>query len=63
MLNNAALQTIVFVQNAVARLRDEERGATATEYAMLVGLIAIVVAGAMSIFAGYLGGKFSGFSW
>ena len=63
MLTQPALQALVFVQNVVARLRDEEKGATATEYAMLVGLIAIVVAVAMGTFATYLSGKFTGFKW
>jgi len=43
MLTQPALQAIVFVQNFVARIRDEERGATAVEYGLMVAAIAAVI--------------------
>lgn len=38
-----------------------ERGATATEYALLVGLIAVVIAGAVLTFGGVLGASFTSY--
>ena len=37
------LQLFVFVQNRLAELRDEERGATAVEYGLMVAAIAAVI--------------------
>lgn len=37
------LRHFVSLQNAVARLRDEERGATAVEYGLMVSLIAVAI--------------------
>jgi pilus assembly protein Flp/PilA len=41
-----------------ARLTDEDRGATATEYALLVALIAIVIAVAVGFFGSQLSSFF-----
>lgn len=43
-MNLALLQLYVFVQGALGRLRDEERGQGLTEYALIIALIAVVVA-------------------
>jgi len=37
------LHLLVSLQNAVARLRDEETGATAVEYGLMVTLIAVAI--------------------
>ena len=46
-MNLALLQLYVFVQGALGRLRDEERGQGLTEYALIIALIAVVVIGAI----------------
>ncbi len=43
----------------VDRVKDGERGATATEYALLVGLIAVVLVGGVTLFGTALSGFFS----
>jgi pilus assembly protein Flp/PilA len=55
MLTKPAVQALVFVQSLVARMRDEERGATAVEYGLMVAAIAAVIVTAVFI----LGGKVS----
>ena len=47
------LELYVAVQNWFAGLRDEERGAAAVEYGLMVGLIAAVII----VTVGLLGGK------
>jgi len=42
----------------VDRVRDGERGATATEYALLVAFIALAIAGTVTIFGGQLSAFF-----
>ena len=59
MLSNAALQTLVTVQNFVARVRDEERGATAVEYGLMVTLIAVVIIAAVTLIGTNLATKFN----
>jgi pilus assembly protein Flp/PilA len=63
MLTQPALQALVFVQNFVARIRDEDRGATATEYALLVTLIAVVLIGAVGALGTFLTGRFNAVRW
>jgi pilus assembly protein Flp/PilA len=46
------LHLYVSLTNAMARLRDEEQGATAVEYGLIVSLIAIFLIAAFN----YLGG-------
>lgn len=46
--------------NLQQRLRREETGATAVEYALLVGLIAVVLVGGLTIFGPQLSTFFSG---
>jgi pilus assembly protein Flp/PilA len=42
------------------RLQREETGATAVEYALMVGLIAVVLIGGLTIFGPQLSGFFTG---
>jgi len=44
----------------VDRFKSEERGATATEYALLVAFIALAIVGAVTIFGGQLSDFFTG---
>lgn len=46
MLNNS----IAYVLSHLEALRREERGATAVEYALVVGLVSILVVGALALF-------------
>ena len=48
----ATLSTLVSV--AQDRLRREEKGATAVEYGLMVGLIAVVIIGAVTLLGGEL---------
>ena len=41
---------IVAFQMKVAQISDKDRGATATEYALLVGLIAVAIVTAVALF-------------
>ncbi|MCU1530491.1 MAG: Flp/Fap pilin component [Arthrobacter sp.] len=50
----------VFGLNLKQRLTREETGATAVEYALLVGLIAVVLIAGVSAFGGDLGTFFDG---
>lgn len=45
--------------NRVTEITDKERGATATEYALLVALIAVAIVGAVGLFGGALQGFFT----
>jgi pilus assembly protein Flp/PilA len=53
-MNTIALRTAVAYQLVVARLRavEKERGATAVEYALMVGLIAAVIIVAVTALGG-----------
>jgi pilus assembly protein Flp/PilA len=46
--------------SAVTRIRDEERGQTMTEYALLVALIAIVLIAAIQVLTGGISHIFNG---
>jgi len=48
--------------NLMIRLRNEEKGATAVEYGIMVALIAVVIIVAVSTLGGQLGTMFSGVS-
>ncbi len=54
----ASLHTLGFTIQA--RLGREETGATAVEYALMVGLIAVVLIGGVTLFGGSLNTFFSG---
>ncbi|MGO4228197.1 Flp family type IVb pilin [Arthrobacter sp. YAF34] len=43
-----------FVSNTIARLRREQRGATAVEYGIMVSLIAVVIIAAVTLLGGSL---------
>lgn len=43
-----------------SRLVREEKGATAVEYGLIVGLIAVVIIGAVALLGGALDGLFTG---
>jgi pilus assembly protein Flp/PilA len=58
-----ALYTLsVTAGDRVAALKDEEKGASAVEYALLVGILAIVVVAAIYVFGGKLETLFNGIS-
>jgi pilus assembly protein Flp/PilA len=48
------------VSDRVQTLKNDERGASAVEYALLVGLIAIAVVAAVTVFGGKLKELFDG---
>lgn len=48
--------------NLMIRLRNEEKGATAVEYGIMVALIAVVIIVAVSTLGGQLEGLFTGVS-
>ena len=55
------LQVLAYAAARIQRLRaDGERGATAVEYGLLVGLIAVVVIGAVTTLGGNLDDIFDG---
>jgi Flp pilus assembly pilin Flp len=56
------LNIITFIQARLAVLKNQE-GATATEYVLLVTVVALGLLLAMGAFATYLSGKFNGISW
>ena len=43
-MQDISIRTAVAIQNLYARLRDEERGQTAVEYAGILALIAVIFA-------------------
>jgi pilus assembly protein Flp/PilA len=56
------LKLIVAIQLCAADLRDKDRGATATEYALLVAFIAVAVVGGVTFFGKALNTFFLGLS-
>jgi pilus assembly protein Flp/PilA len=58
---NAALTRIgVAMQSRLVAFKHDERGATAVEYGLIVGLIAVVIIGAVGALGGTLLGWFNG---
>ena len=53
------LKLYVAAQNLFTRTRDEEQGATATEYALLVVLIAAALVATVITFESWLGARFN----
>ncbi|MFJ5699401.1 Flp family type IVb pilin [Arthrobacter sp. NPDC093139] len=49
---------LTFFSNTAARVRREEKGATAVEYGIMVALIAVVIIVAVSLLGGSLNGMF-----
>ncbi|WP_425863705.1 Flp family type IVb pilin [Arthrobacter sp. TWP1-1] len=56
---STALPVAWWVRLRLAESDDNERGATATEYAVLIGLIAVAIVGGVSAFGTGLGGYFT----
>ena len=54
----ASLHTLGFTLQS--RLRNDEKGATAVEYGLMVALIAVVLVGGVTLFGGALNTFFSG---
>jgi pilus assembly protein Flp/PilA len=57
------LNMIVAIQLRVADMTDKDRGATATEYALLVSLIAVAIIIGVSFFGSSLGTFFHGLAF
>ena len=53
------LSMIIAVHTRIATIRDEERGATATEYAILVAFIALAIVLGVTLFGSQLNQFFS----
>lgn len=60
MFNNLATRLTVTVQSALdSRIAREETGATAVEYGLIVGLIAVAIIGAITLLSGSLSDLFT----
>lgn len=59
-MNDIALRVAIAYKTLALRLRDmnDERGATAVEYALMVGLIAAVIVGAVTLLGDNISGLF-----
>lgn len=53
------VRTMTIFLNLVRRIRRDTRGATAVEYAMIVGLVAVATIGTLTTLGGNLSGMFS----
>ena len=53
---------LAFFSNAAARIRRDEKGATAVEYGIMVGLIAVVIIVAVTALGGKLNSLFTSIS-
>ncbi|KQO03827.1 hypothetical protein ASF21_06240 [Arthrobacter sp. Leaf234] len=60
MFDHVAAFFATFVAAARHRLSSEQTGATAVEYALMVGLIAVVLIGGLTVFGPQLSGFFQG---
>jgi pilus assembly protein Flp/PilA len=56
---NIALRLQRWIYEVSGRLNAEEKGATATEYSILVGFIAIVIVAGVGLFGAALNGYFN----
>ena len=61
-MNEMILKLIFAIHTRVADFRDEDRGATATEYALLVSFIAIAIIAGVTVFGNNLSNFFTGLS-
>jgi pilus assembly protein Flp/PilA len=59
MFNAQMTRIGVAVQSRIAGLVNEDKGATAVEYGLIVGLIAVVIIGAVGTLGGTLLGWFN----
>jgi Flp pilus assembly pilin Flp len=56
------LRVFAFLQNRLAEpVRRDDRGVTAVEYAILITVVGLALITTLTLFAGQLGGFFSGF--
>ena len=53
------LQFLVTLQSFVAARKDEDKGATAVEYGLMVALIAIIIIGGVTLLGGNLAALFN----
>ncbi|MPY09807.1 Flp family type IVb pilin [Arthrobacter bussei] len=60
MFDHVAASFATFVAAARHRLSSEQTGATAVEYALMVGLIAVVLIAGVTLFGGQLNTFFNG---
>jgi pilus assembly protein Flp/PilA len=58
MFNAAMTRIGVAMQSTLISVKDDEKGATAVEYGLIVGLIAVVINGAVATLGQTLGGWF-----
>jgi pilus assembly protein Flp/PilA len=59
-VSHRSLKMLSLYTNLMIRLRNEEKGATAVEYGIMVALIAVVIIVAVSTLGGQLGDLFTG---
>ena len=59
MFNAAMTRIGVAMQSTLTSVKDDEKGATAVEYGLIVGLIAVVIIGAVGTLGGTLLGWFN----
>jgi pilus assembly protein Flp/PilA len=59
MFNAAMTRIGVAMQSTLNSVTDDEKGATAVEYGLIVGLIAVVIIGAVGTLGGTLLGWFN----
>ncbi len=58
MFNAAMTRIGVALQSRIATVKDDEKGATAVEYGLIVGLIAVVIIAAVTLLGTNLNGLF-----
>ncbi len=58
-MNAALVSMMAFVSGIKTRLSNEEKGATAVEYGIMVALIAVVIIAAVTLFGGNLATMFN----
>ena len=58
MFNAAMTRIGVALQSKIATVKDDEKGATAVEYGLIVGLIAVVIIAAVTLLGTNLDGLF-----
>jgi pilus assembly protein Flp/PilA len=58
-MNQLILRVFAEISSALLKPRDDDRGATAVEYGLMVALIAIVIIGAVTLLGGNLSGLFN----
>ncbi|PRB45256.1 Flp family type IVb pilin [Arthrobacter sp. MYb23] len=59
-MSSLMVSVISFIAGVKDRFTNEEKGATATEYSLLVGLIALAIVLGVTAFGGALNGFFNG---